>query len=120
MEIRLERRINEPETIDHKNGNIKDDKYTNLALLDRPEHSKLDAKVWIRPSSKQLVTKCVYCNSKFVQTITQWEMKLNKAGPFCSRSCSGKYGTDIQNRRLKKIKRKFNKKKYSTLLSSAK
>ena len=29
--------------------------------------------------------------------------KQGKAGPFCGKSCAGKYGTEIQNKRMKKL-----------------
>lgn len=86
MEVKLERRIFEPETVDHDDQNTRNDKYSNLVLRDRVTHAKLDAK-----RVKKSVLKCIWCKSKFKGK----PRKRGAAGPFCSRTCTGQYGSHI-------------------------
>lgn len=90
MEVKLERRIHDPDTIDHNNGNKRDDRYSNLVVRNRSEHAKLDV---VR--RKQQKVKCVWCDTSFYSKISG--QKTSTAGPFCSFSCRGKYGASVQN-----------------------
>lgn len=93
MEIKLERLINEPETVDHDNGNKRDDRYENLVLRNRSDHAKLDA---IRRKPKKV--KCAWCDTKFIISRHQTSKRSNNsAGPFCSRSCSSSYNANKKN-----------------------
>lgn len=55
--------------------------------------------------NKDVIVKCTYCGKEFTiqgSKITQRTRpdRLN-SGYFCSRTCSGKYGADVQNGRIK-------------------
>lgn len=78
-------------TVDHLDRNFNNNSLSNLKLIPRAEHSKLDAiRVYYGTAN------CVWCERKFALTKGQ-SNNGSKAGPFCSRSCSGKYGAYIQN-----------------------
>lgn len=99
MEIKLERRIEEPETVDHFNGNTRDDRYDNLQVLFRKEHIKKD--VLRRPHLK---LSCPLCNKTFEPSRNQISNVNNRksSGPFCSRVCAAKYNRDVQLGRRKR------------------
>jgi hypothetical protein len=102
MEIRLNRRLIQNETVDHIDRNILNDDYGNLQVLDRSTHSRKDA-LKVRVKSKH---KCVWCN-QIIPLITESQRnERTKAGPFCSRSCAGSYGAALQNRKVNKLPRK--------------
>lgn len=104
MEIKLERRIEEPETVDHKDDNFRNDRYSNLQVLNRRDHIKLDV---IR--KRHLIVNCVWCKKRFAYKSNRSPLV---AGPFCSRKCTGKYGALISQggSRLKpkgRVKREY-------------
>lgn len=92
-EIETKKLLEKNETVDHHNRDYTDDKVNNLNTLNRSKHSSLDAiRVGVTPSI------CPECNNEFLPSRTQassWS--AGKAGPFCSRSCSGSYGAKVQN-----------------------
>lgn len=93
MEVFLGRKLTNGETVDHIDRDVKNDKLNNLQVLSREEHSKKDA-------IKRLDIKanCVLCGKEFVLTKNQVNSRAkSKAGPFCSKTCSGKYGSSISN-----------------------
>lgn len=92
-EIELNRRLKNHETVDHHNRNFTDDRSVNLNILPRNDHASLDAvRVAVFPVT------CVECGNEFLPSATQMNIvSVNKAGPFCSKSCSGKYGARVQN-----------------------
>jgi hypothetical protein len=95
MEQHLGRKLNpDKETIDHVDGNAFNDDLSNLQILPRSEHSKLDAK---RVQIIKFV--CVLCNNIGFRKANQLNHNANlgKAGPFCSKQCAGKYGASVQN-----------------------
>lgn len=92
MEVILGRRLGPDETVDHKDNNTKNDRRKNLRVLDRSEHIKQDA---LR--RRLIKLPCVFCGTVFTLTRDQIPKREGKAGPFCSRTCSGKYGASVQN-----------------------
>lgn len=94
MEIKLEHRIEEPDTVDHKNGKYRDDRYENLQILVRSDHARKDAL-----KLPKITCVCPVCKSSFQPTVNQIKNANNrkKAGPFCNRRCSGIYGATVQN-----------------------
>ena len=91
MEVKLERRLGPNETVDHIDRNVTHDRYSNLRVIPRKQHAEEDA---LR--QKQQIGKCVQCKKKFELTRNQIGTCRNKAGPFCSRKCSGAYGASVQ------------------------
>lgn len=104
MELKMGRNLDpNKETIDHIDGNFLNNSPSNIRLIERSQHAKEDA---VRVGFKPI--KCVKCGN-FVPTTRiksryrNGKPRANSAGPFCNKSCSGKYGTDIQNNRTKKL-----------------
>lgn len=96
MELKLQRYFEDNETVDHFDGNIFNDDYTNLIVKDRSAHVKDDVK-----RLKAQKFSCPLCNSKFILVDKKLDYaisnrKRGKVGPFCSKSCAGKYGQSIQ------------------------
>ncbi len=104
MECYLGRRLDPNETVDHIDYNPLNNEISNLQVLTRAEHTKLDNR---RLKSQHFV--CPICGKKF--TLTGQKLhnaitnrKQGKTGPFCTRSCAGKYGANIQNGRQPALK----------------
>lgn len=85
------------EDIHHIDGNPDNNDISNLEIVWHTEHCRNHSIKYL----KDKIFKCVYCGVEFVLTPKQQrtrtqENNRNKAGPFCSRSCSGKYGAEVQ------------------------
>jgi hypothetical protein len=89
MEIKLGRRLGFNETVAHLDDNFHNDRYSNLRVIGRIKHVKLDV---IRVKRKKL--NCIWCDKLFRPTNDQ---NRRKAGPFCGRLCTGQYGANVQN-----------------------
>ncbi|UYL04356.1 hypothetical protein EPNKCIFM_00049 [Klebsiella phage KP13-16] len=80
------------ETIDHVNRDFTDSSEDNIQILSRAENA---AKSALRRSD--VYDNCVWCGKHFKLSNSQIKNRCRgKAGPFCSRSCSGKYGKEVQ------------------------
>lgn len=102
MEIKIRKRLGPNETVDHKDRNKLNDSYSNLQILDRQTHTSKDA-IRVKVTSQH---NCVWCGSYIHKlSVDQRNSKKTKAGPFCSRSCTGKYGASLQNGKTSKVKR---------------
>jgi hypothetical protein len=96
MEKHLGRYLTEDETVDHIDGNFLNNDQSNLRVLGRSVHASIDAK---RLVSQEFV--CPECSKKFSKEGRKLhdiicDRRSNKAGPFCSRSCAGKYSQKVQ------------------------
>jgi len=97
MEQHLERELEYDETVHHIDGDFTNNALENLQVLDRVEHRKQDAK---KAEIGNYV--CANCGTEFrrpVSIVVANQLTQEKAGPFCSKRCSGTYGTDVQNNR---------------------
>lgn len=97
MEVYLKRKLEKDETVDHIDRDFLNDDIDNLQVLSWSDHVQKDAK-----RRKPVFEFCLYCNKYFELTRDQVANSFRKNvknGPFCSRSCAGKYGTDVQNNR---------------------
>lgn len=98
MECYLGRYLEKDETVDHLDGNPLNNEISNLQVLKLSEHVKLDA---IR--NKDVTVECAYCGRPF--TIKGKDLHnrnrrdRHQSGYFCSRSCAGKYGREIQDKK---------------------
>lgn len=107
VEVREERKLNANETVDHNDQDFTNDNLDNLVIRTRVEHTKLDVR-----RVKLPMLPCVWCD-KLMQ-LTNSQFRTTKAGPFCSRKCSGKYGIAIQKGKTK-LKVPKHKHEYYTL-----
>lgn len=109
MEKYLNRYLNDDETVDHIDRNFMNDDISNLRIVERSQHAKDDAKRVNQIS--ELI--CVWCNSYmgFINHRNRSKNK-NKAGPFCSRKCSGEYGFSVQSGGNKLEKQLYKKEYY--------
>ena len=103
IESTIERKLLPNETIDHKDDDFTNDTITNLRILDRKEHCSNDA-IKYQPTTLPCVqcgNPCDLSKEQIVNRIAN--AKIGKHGPFCSRSCSGKYGNMIQQNIITKV-----------------
>lgn len=106
MEKHLNRYLLNNETIDHIDGNPLNNDISNLRVLDRKEHCKNDV---IR--NNDVTVNCSYCGKEFTIPGSKLHQRNRKdrhsSGYFCSKECSGKYGSEIQNhkREVKPVER---------------
>ena len=89
MEKKLNRKLKPYEEVHHIDGDFRNNQFGNLQLINCSTHGALHnitPEQWVK-------FKCPYCGK-----ITQkdyhdikWNWAKNKSGPFCSRSCAGKF-----------------------------
>lgn len=98
MELHLNRYLLDNETVDHIDGNFLNNDISNLQVLDRQKHCILDVF-----RNKDVEVNCTYCNKLFIIKGSKLHIRnradRNSSGYFCSRSCTGKYGVEIQNKK---------------------
>lgn len=96
VEVHLGRYLDANETIDHIDGNFLNNNIENLRVIDRTQHAIEDA---VR--NKNVTVKCKYCGKEFTIEGSKLHCRNRKdrhqSGYFCSRQCSGKYGSEIQH-----------------------
>jgi len=90
MEIHLGRYLENDETVHHLDHNPLNNDISNLIVLSRREHVKLD--IPIKWGSKDFC--CLVCNNNFVLSGRKlrdcYHNRLRgKVGPFCSKKCAG-------------------------------
>ncbi len=101
MEQHLGRRLDpNEETVDHIDSNFDNNDLDNLRLMPRKEHSADDTR-----RVKNLKFNCAWCQTEFERSPRLIRDKSNKgkAGPFCSRSCAGKYSRQLQLKLVEKM-----------------
>lgn len=89
MENHLGRKLEDWEHVDHINDDFSNNQISNLQLLTQAENNKKSAK----PAKFHHFT-CA-CGKFAKVLLAQYknnQIKQKKKGPFCSRSCAGKYG----------------------------
>lgn len=95
MEVHLNRYLGIDETVHHKDGNFLNNNLDNLEVIERREHSYSDA---YKNQDKRVT--CSYCGKEFTIPGSKLSNRNRKdrkqSGYFCSKSCSGKYGKEIQ------------------------
>lgn len=88
MEKHLGRKLLESEHVDHINDNFTDNHIENLQLLSQDENSRKSAK------DKELISFiCPICKKESTKSASKVRHNRlqGKAGPFCSKSCAGKW-----------------------------
>lgn len=122
MEIQLGRKLDPNlETIDHIDSNFDNNNLDNLQIIDRKTHSKQDTR-----RVKLVKFQCAWCDKDFERSprLVRDKSRKNKAGPFCSRGCAGKYSRMLQLKLIDKLNpqplvdSEYYKKKYVIAFSS--
>jgi len=94
MEQHLKRKLTIKEVVHHKDGNPLNNVFSNLEIKTRAKHSS--DHVFKYPEKNEL--QCFWCKRIFIINRKQMsnrmrESRRGKKGPFCSKSCRGKYST---------------------------
>ena len=100
----LGRTLKPNEQVHHMDGNPLNNDIDNLLVLPRELHDFIHEKDYRKYYDK--IAICDYCGKEFVwkahsqqQYYANIKRRKNMRGPFCSKSCAGKFGTDEQLRR---------------------
>lgn len=118
LELQLGRRLDPNlETVDHIDSNFDNNSFDNLRIMPRKEHSTEDTR-----RVKHVKFNCAWCKKEFERSprLVRDKARKNKAGPFCSRPCAGKYSRKLQLKLIDKfdtqpvIDSEYYKKKYVT------
>jgi len=83
--------------VHHKDGNVENNDISNLKVILKSEHVRNHSIKY----TESINVLCFYCGVIFIllpirQMRRKQEEKRGKSGPFCSRICSGKYGSDMR------------------------
>jgi hypothetical protein len=101
MEKQLGRQLDpDMETCDHIDRDHNNNDLNNLRLVPRQEHSRDDTR-----RVKLVKFKCLWCQKDFERSprLIRDKAKKGRAGPFCSRSCAGKYSRKLQLKQIDKF-----------------
>lgn len=117
MELQLGRKLDPDETVDHWDTNIDNNNLDNLRIVPRDQHSSDDTR-----RVKMVKFHCAWCQNEFERSprLVRDKSRKNKAGPFCSRPCAGKYSRMLQLKLIDKldpqpmVDSEYYKKKYVT------
>lgn len=103
MEDYLGRKLDENEEVHHIDKDPSNNSIENLMVMTRSDHRRYHAQKY-----EDIITTCAWCGEEFLWTASQqmthhggrnkrskYSADLDR--PFCSRKCSGEYGSYIQN-----------------------
>lgn len=95
VEQSLGRKLTNLEIIHHKDGNKHNNIISNLEILTRSSHAIEHGK---ERSITLIKLVCIYCNKEFERALSEEKHFRNqkKAGPFCGKSCVGKWSRNKQ------------------------
>lgn len=104
MEKHLGRELKDNEQVHHKDGNPLNNNINNLDVVTFEEHLDIHANQNRKYYDRTMV--CPWCKKEFTWTakqqsyfnrnIKRGRYKNSLKEPFCSKSCAGKYGREIQ------------------------
>jgi hypothetical protein len=116
LEMQLGRKLDPNlETVDHWDSDKENNDLSNLRIVPREEHSADDTRR-VKPHK----FNCAWCKKEFERSprLVRDKARKNKAGPFCSRQCAGRYSRKLQLKLIDKfdvqpvIDSEYYKKKY--------
>lgn len=92
IEQKLGRSLTSEETVDHIDNDFTNDDISNLQVLSLIDNIKKSI-----VGIETVTFICPICNEEAIKpaNYVKHNRKLGKAGPFCSRSCAGKYSTNL-------------------------
>lgn len=96
METHLGRSLNDNEIVHHKDGNKVNNPLLNLEVLSREDHARIHA---LEDPAETTWFVCPECGKDFQRLnrrLRDNQIKQKKKGPFCGKSCAGRYGQKIQ------------------------
>jgi hypothetical protein len=96
LEQHLGRELNKDETVDHIDNDFTNNSISNLQILPRSDNTK---KAFAFNPAETAVFTCPECFKSFIKLLADVRhnnIKRKKAGPFCSKACSGRYGSRLQ------------------------
>ena len=103
LEIKLSRILGKDETVDHIDGDKLNDRFSNLQLLSREANASKGA-----TKRNQTFVLCAQCRVSFPLRPDQVKTRSKRsAGPFCSKTCTGKYSALLRSGLLPKKRLKF-------------
>lgn len=116
MEQHLGHPLGDDDTVDHWDSNFDNNNLENLRVMPRDEHSADDTRR-VKPAK----FKCSQCEKDFERSprLVRDKSRKNKAGPFCSRQCAGRYSRKLQLKLVDKlgpqpmVESEYYKKKYA-------
>lgn len=99
-ELHIGKKLDIDSTIDHIDYDIDNNDLNNLRVVPRAEHSADDTR-----RVKHIKLKCSWCDKEFERSprLIRDKSKKQKAGPFCSRKCAGKYARRLQLKLIDKL-----------------
>lgn len=93
-------RLNQDQVVHHIDGDFHNNNINNLKLMNRKTHHGFHSKL---NTKSDIELKCVWCGKTFfIKGSSMRNRNRRCAGPFCSRSCSGKYGAELRNKKINK------------------
>jgi len=101
LELQLGRELDpDLETVDHIDSDFNNNQIENLRIVPRDQHSADDTR-----RVKKVKFKCAWCDKEFERSprLIRDKAKKGKAGPFCSRTCAGKYSRQLQLKLIDKM-----------------
>jgi len=94
MEEHLGRELDPDETVDHIDGDPMNDALDNLQLMSMGDNIRKS-----HPEQEVSTHICPWCGTTFDKAASRvrGNRKQGKAGPFCSKSCAGKWSVAAHN-----------------------
>lgn len=95
FEEKIGRPLKPNEIVHHIDENKRNNKLPNLEIMTRSRHTKKHAR-----KEEVIKLECLLCKKKFERAARheRHNRKQGKVGPFCNRSCAGKWSTIISRR----------------------
>lgn len=91
MEAHLGRRLRSDELVHHKDENKRHNEISNFEIKTNSAHAKEHAKDRHPETVEILCLECGMKTTKLARSVRHNQARQGKPGPFCSRSCSGRF-----------------------------